>query len=374
MLRAALVAITPEEITVRVGAEERRVPLKTVLSAKFGAVTLRPPGKPAAMVEFVDQSFLAAAAATVQGTQATFALFGGATVHAPTAAVRSVRFLAAGEPLESADKQWNEILSGKVAADLLVVRKKGALDYLEGVLQDLGPEELKFQVDKDVVSVKRPKVEGIVYYHPAGAKLAAPICEVALVGGTRLAAGSIKIADGVIQLTTPAGATASAPISDLRELDFSAGKVRFLGDLEPDILQFASYFSAKEPLESWDEFFQMRRNRGPQPGPLRLGGKSYAKGLSLRSRTRAAYRLPGAFSRLEALVGMDDSAGEDGVANLVIRGDGKSLWEREIRSGGEPQTVDVSIAGVKRLEIFVDFGQDLDIGDFVDLCDVRVSK
>ena len=368
-----LLDVSPEVVALRVGADTRRYSTKSLLGVSFAAAP-RPPARSAVAVELVDGSYLAAAEILVHGAQATVTLVGGAQVKAPTAALRSVRFVSGGESVEVADKQWNEILGGKLAADLLVVRKKGSLDYLEGVLQDLGSDDLKFLVDKEVVEVKRRKIEGLVYYHPAGAKPAAPVCEVAVAGGTMLAAGALKLADGELRVTTPAGAEASLPLSQTRQLDFSAGKVRFLGDLEPDRVEYSSYFSTRQPLESWNDYFQPRRNRGPQPGPLRVGGKCYTRGLSLHSRTLVAYRLPGSFSRFEAIVGMDESAGEEGAARLVVRGDGKTLWERDVRSGGQPQAIDLAIGGVKRLEIFVDFGQDLDIGDFVDLCDAKVSK
>jgi hypothetical protein len=36
--------------------------------------------------------------------------------------------------------------------------------------------------------------------------------------------------------------------------------------------------------------------------------------------------------------------------------------------------LNLPLLGVRRLEILVDFSDDLDIGDFVDLCEARVTK
>ena len=249
----------------------------------------------------------------------------------PTRAIHSVRFVAPGAHDEAADKQWNEIQSGKIAGDLLVVRKKGSLDYLEGVLQDFGPESLTFLLDKEPVVVKRPKIEGLVYYHGAADPLAEAIAELAAGGATRVRVRSIAWGDGRYKLTTPAGVELSLPADQLAQLDFSAGKVRYLSDLEPDSQQVTPYFSPREALESWDEYFRPRRDSGPEHGPLRLAGKTYPKGVAGHSRTLLAYRLPGEFRQFEALVGIDDEAGEAGVAAVEIRGDGRPLWRGSVR-------------------------------------------
>ena len=39
-----------------------------------------------------------------------------------------------------------------------------------------------------------------------------------------------------------------------------------------------------------------------------------------------------------------------------------------------PLPIEVDIAGVKRLKIVVDYGQNLDTGDWLNLCDARIVK
>jgi hypothetical protein len=65
---------------------------------------------------------------------------------------------------------------------------------------------------------------------------------------------------------------------------------------------------------------------------------------------------------------------DSGSVHLVIAGDGKTLWEGDIRGTDPPQELEVGIEGVKRLEITADYGDDLDIGDYLDLCEARVTK
>jgi hypothetical protein len=63
-----------------------------------------------------------------------------------------------------------------------------------------------------------------------------------------------------------------------------------------------------------------------------------------------------------------------GDVHVVISGDGKPLWEADVRGTGEPQTLDLDVSGVRDLEILVDFGSDLDISDHLDLADARVIQ
>lgn len=373
-LRGALLAVGEDEISLGVDAQTVRLPRKKLLAVAVVGPAAREDEKPTATVELTDRSLLTASEVVVKAGNARITLAAGGRVDVSTRIVRWIHFQAPGEATDATRADWDAMLAVKSAADLLVVRKRSSLDYLEGVAQDVGPEELQFMVDKEVASVKRAKVEGLIYYHAAGDKPADALCDVALLGATRLAIRKISLADGQFHLTTVAGMEWTGPAEQVRELDFSAGKVRYLSDLEPSVVQYTPFFAPKEPIESWNEYFRMRRDRGPEPGPLRLGGKTYQKGLSLHSRSHVAYRLPGEFNRFEALVGIDGQAGDRGAARVRISSENKTLWEDQVRAGDAPRQVSVSVAKVRRLDIVVDFGDDLDIGDFVDLCEARVTK
>ena len=74
---------------------------------------------------------------------------------------------------------------------------------------------------------------------------------------------------------------------------------------------------------------------------------------------------------------MDDLARNSAVTSSVmftVAGDDKVLWEGEVRSTDPPIDLDLEIMGVRRLKITVDFGDDLDIADFLDLADARFTK
>ncbi len=372
-LRGVLSAWEPDAIVIQSAGTDHRLPLKSLLSVSLTAPTVSLE-KYSALVELTDGSALAATDIQIKGGTAKVTLVGGGQLSLPTRAIRSVRFQSSGDHDEETGKQWAEILASKPAGDLLVVRKKGELDYLEGVLGDLDGEGLKFELDKETSNVKRIKIEGMIFYHAAGEPLPDALCEMTFAGGTRLAAQKVALADGLLKITTFSGAEIEMKLQQARQFDFSGGTIRYLSDLEPEVAETAAFFPLRQPLAVLTDFTRFRRDIGPEQSPLKLDGKSYRKGLSLQSRTTLAYRLPGQFNRFQAVVGIDDSVREAGNALLEIKGDGKSLWQGALRGTEPGQTIDVAVSGVRRLEIVVDFGEDLDIADHVNLCDAKVSK
>jgi hypothetical protein len=86
------------------------------------------------------------------------------------------------------------------------------------------------------------------------------------------------------------------------------------------------------------------------------------------------YRLPDGFNRFIAIAGIDPATTSTGNVRLSILADDRPLLESEIAGDQPPQPIDVQINGAKRLKIIVDFGQNLDTGDWLNLCDAKIAK
>jgi hypothetical protein len=325
-------------------------------------------------VELVDGSGLAATEYTVSGGKAQVRTTLAATLEIPTRRIRFVRFGPPGSYDPKLAGQWSQISETKAAGDLLVVRKDDALDYLEGVLGDVEAETCQFELDGEIIPVKRAKIEGAVYAHPQAAELPEAIGKLVASDGSRLELRTVKVADGRIELTTPAGTAHNLTLEAVARFDFSSGKIAYLSDLEPESVQYTPLFSFAAPAPGLLAFNAYRRDVGFEQNPLRLDGKEYRKGLSLASRSELVYKLPGKFRLFRATVGIDDSVRETGSVNVEIRGDGKPLWHEEVRGGDPAREIELEIAGVKRLEIVADYGEKLDVGDRLVLGEAQVTK
>ena len=384
----ALVAISIDEIALATADGEQRWPLVDVLdiaSAKAPKVA----AAPAAIIALRDGSRVHAAAYTTSGDTATIQLVDGAKLQVPTQAVHWVRWPQAGAPpaaapeanaaapaADSGAQAWQQFVDQPIEADLLVVRKKDDIDSVDGQIGDVGAESVAFAIDDEKLEVKRAKIAGIVYYRAEAAAAPAPLAKVQTADGSAWAAKSLALSEAGCTLETAAGAKVDVPAGALARIDFSQGKVLYLSDLDWDAAQSerTPYFGPPMPLDASVDPYAPQRDRALEGGELALGPRTYRKGLALHSRTRLVFRLPEGYRRLTALAGIDDRLSDQGSVKLEIVGDEKTLLSAIVSGGDAPLPVDLDVSGVRRLTILVDFGNDQDVADHLDLCDLRIIK
>jgi hypothetical protein len=332
-----------------------------------------PPPAPGAWVELVDGSTFAGRDYAAQGGKARVTLLDGEVLEVPTADVATVRLQPAADAV---GKEWARIVDMKIDGDLLVVRKDEAVDYHKGVLGTVTDQTVGFTLDGEKIPVKRPKVLGLVYYHAGGRELPAQVCTVTDASGAVWSVRGIEMTDKV-RWTTQSGLAAARPLASVAKIDYSAGKVAFLSDLKFESSKFTPFFNTdKDDLPT---LFLPRNDLTSNGKPLKLGGTEYAKGLCLHSRTEMVYRLPGSFRQFKAVIGVDDAERDThrvygGNLVLVIRGDDKVLLETTVSGKDEPKPVELDLTGIRRLTVFVDYGEDSDRGDHLDLCNARIIK
>jgi hypothetical protein len=279
----------------------------------------------------------------------------------PLSAVSSIRLAPIDRQLSEA---WKDLAAREVNQDMLVIAKGNVLDHLDGTVGTIDASAIHFVLDGEERTAKREKLFGIVYAHRVveGSK---PVCDLSAIGGDLLKAQSVAWTDGQLKIGMLGGASLVVPAEQVLSLDFSAGKVRYLSQLEPREVKYTPFF---------DQVWTYCRDRPRDGGSLRLGNKEYARGLWIHSRTLLKYRLSGDYRRFQTVMGIDQAVAPLGNVHVVISGDGKTLLESDVRGSDPPQNLDLDVAGVRDLEILVDFGGDLDIADHLDLADAKVIK
>jgi hypothetical protein len=363
--RGVLVALDEASLTLKTDDKEVKLPLAGLLGVRFTADA--PPrriDRGLSHVLFRDGSRFRSAKVNVSGRRADF--FGGqlGSFSVPRTAVLSVRF----DPERSLDGAWAKLIERTRKRDLLVIKKKTVLDFLEGSVLSVGEQDVKFLLGEDEIPVPRGKVFGVIY---ADRKIAAPkpVCEVLLHSSGRLLAAKLQWTGTAAKATLSAGGEVTIPAEAIRELDFSLGKVQYLSQMEPREVKYTPFF---------DTDFKYQRDKNLAGGPLRLGSKTYARGLCIHSKTSLVYRINTDYRRFKAVVGIDHHRAQKGLGDvhLVIsnRDNKKVLFEADVRGTDDPRTIDLDVSQVRDLEILVDFGGDLDISDWLDLADARVTK
>ena len=186
-----------------------------------------------------------------------------------------------------------------------------------------------------------------------------------LADGSVLAARIKSMSGGTFTLEALAGFDLTLRAERLSRLQVRNGRVVWLSEVEPARVSYVPYYNRVWP---------MRRNLSVWGRPLTIRGQTFASGLGLASRTTLAYRLDGKFDRLEAQAGIDDETGGKGRATLTVITDGRRAVNRALTGGQPAAALNVPLADVKELLIIVDFGDDTDIGDHVDLGGARLIR
>jgi len=364
-----LVSLDGATAILKSGESSNTVPLADILELRF---PVNPPPDEASTgvrVTLLDGTRLTLKAFSIADDAACCETSFG-TLTFPVARLAHVRF---GISTAKLDEAWSALLARESKNDLLVVTKKDdVLDFFAGVTGDAGgkgdgSDKITFLLDGDEVQVARDKAHGIIF-HRRAPSLPKSVCQVRLAGGDVLEVSRLTWDGGALRVRLVSGSEVTIPAGRLAALDFSAGKIRYLSQLEPRDVKYVPFF---------DITHEYRRDRSLDGTPLMLAGKAWSRGLAIHSKTTLRYRIAGDYTRFQAVAGIDDSVRRGGKFNvrLVIKGDGQSLFDAEIKTEDAPRPIELDVTGVRDFEIAVDFGSDmLDICDHLDLADAKLLK
>ena len=90
---------------------------------------------------------------------------------------------------------------------------------------------------------------------------------------------------------------------------------------------------------------------------LELGGEFYEKGLYAHAPSRYVFDIGTRFKCFTATVGLQDGTPQSGTAVFVVKGDGRELFRSELLKRPKTVAIDLSIDGVKNLELLVESGK-----------------
>jgi hypothetical protein len=364
-----LIELTSESAVLKQGPSSVTLPLAGILEVRFPA-TSPPEAATGSRVAFIDGTRLTLASFSIAGDKAhcetSFGKF--------SLGVARVSHLRFGISTSKLDETWAALLTRESKNDLLVVKKEEVLDFLSGEVGDVAGkgdagEKIGFLLDGDEVPVAREKVYGIIF-HRRAPSLPKSICQVRLTQGDSLQVAKLAWNGSELKVSLVAGSDLVVPATLVAAIDFSSDRMKYLSDLKPRDVQYVPFFDIY--------LYEYRRDRSLDGTPLTLAGKSYARGLAIHSKATLRYRIGGEYTRFRAVAGIDDSVrGQNKHENvqLVISGDGKRLFDQEVKTTDAPCPIDLDVAGVRDLEILVDFGSDMrDIADHLDLADAKLVK
>jgi hypothetical protein len=247
----------------------------------------------------------------------------------------------------------------------------GRTDKIEGVLERIGKNQVVFSSDvfssdagnKRTFSFNKDRIVAIKLT-PVGPKRPEPKGAASIIrlkDGSRLS-GTLGPSDaGTFSVKLSIGLSMTVDARWVKSVALTNASLRYVSDLEPSSF-------VETPLSDGVLPQGLRRDQGLKSGqPLRIGRRTFSKGLLLPARSRITWPLDGKFSRLLAMVGIDggvESGELGGSAKATIFVDGQVRWTSEVLKGGQaPESIDVNgLAGGRELAIEVDFADSFDGG------------
>jgi len=150
-----------------------------------------------------------------------------------------------------------------------------------------------------------------------------------------------------------------------------AGLVEAASQSAPVAQSAKSYFISGLDLSQVQQGWgQPHANRSVGGKPLSVGGQTFTNGLGTHADSQFVIHLGGKAESFSARVGIDDEVGKQGSVVFKLLGDADvELWHsKELHGGDAPEPVNLGLAGVKQLTLFVDSGEDheFDHADWVD--------
>jgi hypothetical protein len=286
-LSGALVELGAKQIAVETAKGRMTLEIDKLVSVSPKVAAAEAGPSPSVWLELIDGSSVVGTEYSARQGLARVALTGGKVLEIPTQSINWVRLQAQTEPLAA---EWSRIVESQADGDLLVARKGESIDYHKGVLRDVTDAVVSFDLDGELLPVKRPKVYGLVYFHRKAADLPEAVCRITDATGAVWAARSISLVAGALEWATPAGLAVTRPLAEVIRIDFSRGKIVYLADLKPESSSWTPYFATGKQMPARNEFFAPRADKSLSSGPMELNGKVQLRGLALHSRTHLVYR------------------------------------------------------------------------------------
>ena len=250
---------------------------------------------------------------------------------------------------------------------LLAQTKNGEVIAIPGVLEGVDADKLRFRYQDRTRTMPLRQVEGLIMAARPESPRPDELHPVFTLPHGVVVSGKWQDLDTSIWKVESAwGQALNLPATEIQGVRFAGGKMTYLSDLTPSKVEETPFFGHRL---SW------RRDLNLLGEPLRMKGRTYARGVAVHSRCALTYDLNGRYSTFEALVGFDDGAKGLGRVDCRVLADGKEVYSNpDLQAAGAPVPLKLRVAGADQLRLLVDFGRGQDTGDRVIWANARLYR
>ena len=275
---------------------------------------------------------------------------------------------------------WSRPIEPAAEGDRIYRRSREALDVLEGGVEAFSSDGLVFH-DTRVGSKSIPWSEVAALFldratgreHKPRAPEGVPVA-LDLDDGGRLRGGLVHLGPQGVELRRARDEHLLLPLASLLLLSVEDGRLAFLSEIAPSASAPAAPFGDDLGM-SWPQ----RADSCVTGGPLRAGGRRWARGIGAHAPSRASWKLEPGWKSLGGSVAIDDGTSElaaRGSAVFRVRLDGRLAWQSELVRGGEaPRSLPaIELKDAHELVLEVDDGGDGFAGDRADWLELVLAR
>ena len=264
-----------------------------------------------------------------------------------------------------------QVANPAIDKDGVIVGGANGEQGVAGIMESLNLDKLHLSYEGKSETIDVGKLKALVMADLGLKRLGGSIATISLIDGSTVVGVISNIANRKVSVSQSGNTTIEFPTNKIASLVVESDRLQYLSDLEPTDVQQRTQFALQR---------EWKRDRSVETNPLRIRfGKSdrisqFHKGLGTQAFTELSFTNAKNFDRFNATVGIDAETQGRGDCRMVLRGDGIELWSKRVRGDGDPEDVDVEIAGMKVISLVVYPGEDFDLADHADWANARFVR
>jgi hypothetical protein len=366
IIQGTWAAADEKSILLQVEGQDQRLDLPDLMDLRWAVTTSRPTSSSPDGVHVYLSDGSRFDARILGGDQKTVRLETSLSpqLDLPLSNIAGIRFGASGTD-ETSEAFDSALATPDSTEDTVLPLRDGKVTPVRGVLESITPAGIRFRWRDRPMQVPRENLLGIVLATGGRPHRAAPAL-LLLRDGAAWAGQIVSGNATALHILLGAGAGLDVPLDRLAEIRFQSDRIAYLSAIDPATYDFQPFLTTR---------WAYRRDHAVTGRPLSLGGQAYEHGLGMHSQSTLTYEIGKRFAQLAATIGIDDEVRPLGSVVFRVLADGKEVFNSGNVTGHDaPRDILVPIQGAATVQLVVDFGENLDIGDHADWANIRLIK
>lgn len=249
-------------------------------------------------------------------------------------------------------KAWESALTEPSESDALIVLRPGnTVDRVQGIIREIKPDAVVFDLEGQVVDVAYEKLAGVLWFRKPVDR-AKPTVALRLVRGGAIQADSFSLKDGVVQALSAAGGKVQLSVDQLAVLDYGSANVRWLSEVE----------ALDVKLEKRVDWKLENRLLERSLMPRMESSDGLGKDLRFPSPGSYSFRVPDGFQRFQSTLERRDRGAHRSELRVEVWQDDARVWEKAISIDEESLEVDIALQPGKRVRLVIASASELKVG------------